>query len=104
MVWDLRTALLKKGEMESARLDEFAFRERARTMRLLAREIGHGIDPANLASLIVEQQDEAILAALLDRFPDLDRVRLQDSFARCRTAARQSLIDEIGDPTPHRLA
>ena len=35
MAWDLRAAMLKKQEVESARLAEFDYRWRARTMRLL---------------------------------------------------------------------
>jgi hypothetical protein len=104
MAWDLRAALLKKGEIESARLDDFAFRERARTMRLLAGELGRGIDPMDLASRIAILDDEAILDTLLASMPGLCPEALRDAFARCRIAARQSLIQEIGDPTPHRLA
>ena len=36
MAWNLRAALLKKEEFESARLAEFDYRWGARTMRLLA--------------------------------------------------------------------
>ena len=46
MVFDLRGALLKKEEAESARLMDFEFRLRARTMRLLAARIG--LLPADL--------------------------------------------------------
>ena len=42
MAWDLRRALLKKEEFESARLMNFEFRQRARATRLLARELGLG--------------------------------------------------------------
>jgi hypothetical protein len=64
MVWDLRGALLKKGEVESARLDDFEFRLRARTMRLLAEKLGH--DPATLTGRIAIESDQAILAASPD--------------------------------------
>lgn len=104
MAWDLRAALLKKGEIESARLDAFAFRERARTLRLLAEEIGRGLDSQELASRIAVQDDAAILADLASALPDLGPVTLHALFERCRDAARRSLIAEIGDPTPHRLA
>ena len=104
MVWDLRAALLKKGEMESSRLDDFAFRERARTTRLLAGAIGHGLDAVDLTSLIAVQDDEAILAGLAARFPDLDGAHLHAVHARCRACAREALLAELGDPTPHRLA
>jgi hypothetical protein len=104
MAWDLRAALLKKGEIESARLDDFAFRERVRTMRFLALELGRGIDPADLALRIALMDDEAILDGLLSSFPGVEKKALQEVFLRCRLAARRSLIKGIGDPTPHRLA
>jgi hypothetical protein len=34
MAWDLRAALLRKEEFESARLTDFDFREMVRAMRL----------------------------------------------------------------------
>ncbi|WP_241212717.1 hypothetical protein [Sphingomonas sp. ABOLG] len=40
MAFDLRAALLKKAEVETARLVDFEFRLRARTMRLLAADRG----------------------------------------------------------------
>lgn len=102
MVWDLRRALLRKGEVESARLDDFAFRERARTMRLLAGALD--LDGAALAMRIVEEEDAAIIAALLAEHPGLDPQAVHAAYARCRAEARRTLIAEIGDPTPHRLA
>ena len=39
MAWDLRGALLKKEERETARLMDFEFRLRARTMRILAARL-----------------------------------------------------------------
>ena len=104
MAWDLRAALLKKGEIECARLDAFAFRECARTMRLLAQNVALGLDPVALAERIVEQDDAAILAEVLADRPDLDAESLQAAFIWCRKEARRTLIAEIGDPTPHRLA
>lgn len=104
MAWDLRAALLKKGEIESARLDAFAFRERARTWRLLGEELGRGIDPRELASRIAVQDDDAILRDLVLALPDMAPDLIRATFDRCREAARRSLIAEIGDPTPHRLA
>jgi hypothetical protein len=104
MVWDLRAALLRKGEVESARLDHFAFRARARTMRLLATSLGRDIDWRDLASSIAVKDDEGILADLLARFPDLDATTLRDSYGRCVGEANRTLIEEIGDPTPYRLA
>ena len=96
MVWDLRGALLKKEEFESARLQNFEFRQRARAMRLLAAELGE--DPQRLVVEIAEHDDAAILARLAERHGDL-----AERYGRCRSEARAQLIAEIGDPTPHRL-
>jgi hypothetical protein len=104
MVWDLRAALLKKGEVESARLDDFAFRLRARAMRLLADRIGRGLSGEDLCRAIATEPDDAILAALADRFPDLSRKDLAVMHAACEVEARTALLAELGDPTPHRLA
>lgn len=51
MAFDLRSALLRKQEFESARLDDFEFRLRARTMRLIAARLG--VDADALAGRIV---------------------------------------------------
>lgn len=68
MAWDLRRALLKKGEFESARLIDFEFRERARTMKLLAPRVSAALEPQALAGEIALGDDESILRRLLDRF------------------------------------
>lgn len=96
MVWDLRGALLKKEEFESARLQNFEFRQRARAMRLLAERIGE--DPQALAVETAEHDDEVILARLAGIHGDLTEM-----FHECQALARTQLIVEIGDPTPHRL-
>ena len=96
MVFDLRRAMLKKEEFESARLQNFEFRHRARTMRLLAQQIGE--DPQALAVETAERSDDAILARLAEKHGDLTA-----AYHACRHAARVELIAEIGDPTPHRL-
>jgi hypothetical protein len=93
MVWDLRGALLKKAELESARLDDFEFRLRARTFRLLAEAAG--LDAAALVAEIATHRDEAIL----DRHPEL-RAR----YPEAQALARRQLIAERGDPTPYKLA
>jgi len=93
MVFDLRGALLKKAEVESARLDDFEFRLRARTFRLLAKRAG--VSPELLVAEIATDPDDAILA----RHPEL-----ADGYAECRALARRQLIEERGDPTPYRLA
>lgn len=100
MVWDLRGALLKKEEKESARLADFEFRHRARTFRLLARLIGEPEDAA--VALITRGPDEEVLAELATRHPR-HREALSDLYDQCRTEARQQLIRERGNPAPYRL-
>lgn len=101
MVWDLRGAMLKKEEFESARLAEFDYRWRARTMRLLAAALDPELSPDEMAAETARRDDGAILAALGERYPDANVGGLYD---RCRAEARRALIAELGDPTPHRLA
>src|SRR3546814_10695286 len=59
MAWDLRRALLKKGEFESARLIDFEFRERARTMKLIAPRVSAALAPHALAGEIALGGDES---------------------------------------------
>ncbi|HVJ00840.1 MAG TPA: hypothetical protein VM662_01580 [Sphingomonas sp.] len=94
MVWDLRGALLKKGEVESARLDAFEFKLRARTMRLLAPVLG--LEPDALVERIAVETDEAILKGLDGE--------AQAAWSRCRAEAYRQLVEELGDPTPVKLA
>lgn len=94
MVFDLRGALLKKEEMESARLMDFEFRLRARTMRLLGGKLG-----LELVGEVAKGDDDAIIAGLRERFPGV-----ASDFALCREEARKQLIAEHGDPTPYKLA
>ncbi|WP_085808878.1 hypothetical protein [Sphingomonas sp. TZW2008] len=60
MVFDLRSALLRRAEVETARLVDFAFRGRTRTTRLLAERIGR--DPAETVSRNARADVAAILA------------------------------------------
>jgi len=101
MVWDLRTALLKKQEVETARLAEFEFRSRARTMRLLAAELV--IDADALVALIAEKGDPAIIADLAER-TGLSTTEVAAAHARAKASAHRQLIHELGDPSPHLLA
>lgn len=103
MVWDLRGAMLKKQEAETARLLDFAFRERARTMRLLAEAIGPAVAVDDLVGQIALAPDAAILEGLAGRLamPPETITALHD---RCRATAHAQLVGELGDPTPHRLA
>lgn len=104
MVWDLRGALLKKGEVESARLDDFEFRLRARTMRLLAPMVDPAIDPAELVKAIAKADDDDLLDSLASAYPAIGLAAIKLSHGQCRAQARRQLIDELGDPTPYKLA
>src|SRR5690349_16285318 len=100
MAFDLRRALLRKAEHESARLMDFEFRHRARTFRLMANALA--IDPDTVVRRIAQSDDEGVigwLAELLGRDP----AELRDLAAQCAGRARKELISEIGDPTPNRL-
>jgi len=101
MAWDLRGALLKKAEVESARLADFEFRLRVRTARLLAATLG--LAPDEWAQAAVAQTDASLLAAFADH-AGLDPATLARRHAECEATARAALIAEIGDPAPHRLA
>lgn len=91
MVFDLRGALLKKAETGSARADDdFEFRLRARTMRLLAPLLG--VAPGELVDRIAVEPDEAILASL----PETARAW----FDQARAEARRQCVEERGTPTP----
>jgi hypothetical protein len=103
MAFDLRGALLKKEERESARLAEFEFRLRARTFRLLAADLQPGEDPSEILGLVARMDDPAALGLLGRNFPDR-LPPLHDLYARCRAQARLQLIGELGDPSPYRLA
>jgi hypothetical protein len=92
MVWDLRRALLKKEEVESARLADFAFRLSIRTARLAARALGR--DEAALVARVAARGEAAVLA---------DDPALAAGWPAWTEAARRALIAERGDPTPHRL-
>src|SRR6476469_5914515 len=101
MVFDLRGALLKKQEFETARLAEFDYRWRARTMRLLAAQLDPALSPDEMAAETARRDDGAILAERAARYPDANVAGLYD---RARAEARRALTQELGDPTPHRLA
>jgi hypothetical protein len=93
MSFDLGDALHRKGEHETARLDDFAFRLRASTMKLLAERLGR--DPAPLVAAIALAEVDAIFAA--ENLPVAD-------YTQALAEARERLIAEHGDPAPHRLA
>jgi hypothetical protein len=94
MTFDLGNALNRKAEFESARLDDFAFRLRARTMRLLGEALGR--DPAPLVAAISVEDDSSIVASL--------GTGADVAYHAAAAKARLQLITELGDPSPHRLA
>jgi hypothetical protein len=100
MVWDLRGALLKKEERESARLMDFAFRLRARTWRLIAEALDDDAEQA--ARLTAKHDDEGLFALLAQRHPHR-AADLTTLYRDCEAAARKQLIAERGDPSPYRL-
>lgn len=99
MVFDLRRALLAKEERESARLMEFEFRLRARTLQLLAVRIDR--DAAALARLVTDGDDCTIIERLQDELPAM---QIADAFETARRVAERELKSELGDPAPHPLA
>ncbi|HEV2597308.1 hypothetical protein [Sphingopyxis sp.] len=100
MVFDLRRALLSKKEKESSRLMDFEFRQRARSFRLVAEALGLPGD--DLVRQIALSGDEAILDRLMSEH-GIARSELGELYARCRAGAYRQLVQELGDPTPHRL-
>lgn len=101
MAWDLRGALLKKQEVETARLVDFEFKLRARTMQRLADTLG--MPAAELVREIVLKDDASILDGIAASY-GLPRDEVQRRFERCKAKARADLVRELGDPSPHRLA
>ncbi|MET0251235.1 MAG: hypothetical protein ABW203_03565 [Novosphingobium sp.] len=100
MVWDLRAALLRKEEFETARLIDFDFRLRARTFRLLADILDLPRD--EWAQKTVLAADDALLDRLAHE-TGRPREELSRLHRESRERARRRLIETIGDPTPVRL-
>jgi hypothetical protein len=99
MAFDLQKMLHRKGEFESARLDAFAFRVRARTMRLLAAALG--CDAGPLVKSIASKDDDAILDDLAVTF---ESDTITTAYVTARAQAEIDTRAELGDPTPVRLA
>jgi hypothetical protein len=99
MVWDLGKAMRKKEEFESARLMDFEFRQRARAIKLLARELR--VDEAQAIERIAEPDDTVM--AWLAAESGMAVAEIGAAYARCLAQARRELIVERGDPTPYRL-
>lgn len=100
MTFDLRAALLRKEEVESARLMDFEFRQRARTFRLMAEALG--VETHALVQAIALHEDAAILDGLANDLPK-SREELGQLYMVCRAKAHAQLVGELGDPSPHRL-
>lgn len=101
MSFDLGRAMRKKGEYESARLDDFAFRCRARATRLLAADLKLG---EGFAGRLVATAGEAEALALVAAESGRPLEDVEVHYRRHLVDARAALIAERGDPTPHRLA
>jgi hypothetical protein len=101
MVFDLGRAMRKKEEFESARLMDFEFRRRARATRQLAQHFG--LDEVVAAELVSTLSEDAVpeRIAVLTGTP-VEGVRAE--YARCVAAAHAKLVEERGDPAPHRMA
>jgi len=97
--FDLQKMLHCKGEWESARLDAFAFKVRARTMRGLAEALG--LDADDLVKRIAAADDDAILDKLA---VEHGAEPVMTAYHRARVEAEREAIAELGDPTPVRLA
>ena len=109
MAFDLARAFAKKQEVESARLDEYWFRHRARTMSLLAASLAGRttapIDPKQLAGEVAVSNDEALLADLRARLAEpIADEKWNRLVQRAGAEARSQLVAEYGNPDPHRLA
>jgi len=111
-MFDLHGALLKKQEHECARLDAFLFRQRARTMRLLAEWVRArmakpaDLDPQALAGEVAVATDAALLDHLHRHLDGtgVTRHQLERRFERAKAEAYGQLAAELGDPSPRPLA
>lgn len=97
MAFDLRRALLAKEEAESARLEDFAFRQRVRAWRRTAAALGLDADA------VVRRTARAADAVVIAQLTEETGVDVAAVLARCRDEARRELVAEQGDPAPFRL-
>jgi hypothetical protein len=111
MAFDLGRIMQQKHERECARLDDFAFRLKARTIKLVAtwarsRAVHPGaIDPVQFASAIAVQPVEEILADLRRSIgTGIAEATWRNTIDRAAAEAHRSLVSEMGDPSPYRLA
>ncbi|WP_207484728.1 hypothetical protein [Arenibaculum pallidiluteum] len=111
MAIDIHRILVRKQERDSARLDDFLFRQRARSIRILAewargRAPEAAIDPRAFAAQIADRRDAELLAELRALVPPeraTERAFMR-AFERARSQAYRELVEELGDPTPWTLA
>lgn len=100
MVFDLGRAMQKKEEFESARLMDFEFRRRVRTIRLVADALG--IEQATAIEIAATTPENEISA----RIATLAKLTVEEvarEYQKWLAVAHEQLVSERGDPTPHRL-
>ena len=102
MVFDLRAMLLRKGEFESARLDDFEFRQRVRAVRMFAMR--REVEAAPLIAQIALGDDARLLGRLLEGLSEGEADALTRDWFAARADAYRELVEELGDPTPIRMA
>jgi hypothetical protein len=110
MTFDLGRIMEQKQERECARLDDFDFRLRARTIKIVAAWIQERLpdpallDPSHWVREIATRSFETILADLRAASAGpVDEAVWRDVVGRAHHMARIALLQEIGDPTPIRL-
>lgn len=110
MTFDLGRIMQQKQERECARLDDFDFRLRARTIRIVATwggEQSHDsevFDPSTWVRQIATQSFETVLSDLRAALCDpVDGQVWNGIVGEAKREAQRSLICEFGDPTPIRL-
>jgi hypothetical protein len=101
MNFDLRSAIIKRSEWETARAADFDFRHRARTIGRVAAALG--CDAEAWVPLVAELDDAALCSRLAEAaartLADVTRLHARES-----AAVRSELVAELGDPTPTTLA
>ena len=101
MVRDLRAALLKKQEIESARLADFGFKLRVCTMRILAHEFAWIRKPRFVWPCSNRKQKRW---RSWQRFRSRAMSSCDASIRATKLARANNWSGELGDPSPHRLA
>lgn len=102
MAFDLGAMLRRKGEFESARLDDFEFRQRARTTRLFAER--RGVEAEPLLKQVALGDDAKLLGVLTEGLEEGEAEALVRDWFAARVEAYAQLVKELGDPTPIRTA